>query len=161
MRFQTWCEVARLRLLSRKNLKEAQRSLCHLFPLLGRASQGVQVSVGEQLRLHGADSFLQAAQLAGDLPLQLLHLLQVLLQALGLWGGGRLSVRKKKKKGVILLCACACVSPTGRQPPGRALGLDHLRLLADQHLLHVLQLAGRYPVHVAQALHFLIKHKHT
>lgn len=81
------------------------RSPCHLFPLLGRASQGVQVSVGEQLCLHGANSLLQAAQLTGDLPLQLLHLLQVLLQALGLWGGGRLSVCKK---GVILLCACVC-----------------------------------------------------
>lgn len=53
--------------------------------VLGRLPQGVQVSVGVQLGLHGGDLLLQGAELPADLPLQLLHLLQVLLQPLGLW----------------------------------------------------------------------------
>lgn len=62
-----------------------QHRLWYLLLLLRCVPQCVQVSVGGQLRLHGADPLLQAAQLTCDLPLQLLHLLQVLLQALGLW----------------------------------------------------------------------------
>lgn len=57
----------------------------HLLLLLPCVPQGVQVSVGEQLRLHGANALLQGAELSADLPLQLLHLLQVLLQPLGFW----------------------------------------------------------------------------
>lgn len=43
------------------SLKKTNPKTDHLFPLLGCASQGVQVAVGEQLRLHGGDSLLQGA----------------------------------------------------------------------------------------------------
>lgn len=74
-------------LLFNRKRPSAQIVCSYLLPLLSCEPEGVQVPVGMQLRLHGADTLLQGAQLTCDLPLQLLHLLQVLLQALGLCAG--------------------------------------------------------------------------
>lgn len=91
-----------------------QQGLCYLLLLLSCVSQGIQVSVGVQLRLHGADALLQGAELSSDFTLQLLHLLQVLLQTLRLW---MVKVDKRRKlfgmmfTVAIFYCAvCVCVT---------------------------------------------------
>ena len=59
------------------------------------------------------------------------------------------------------VCVCVCEHVTCCQSLGGARWLDHLSLLADQHLLHAPQLAGRHCVHLTQPQHVLHTQTHT
>jgi len=54
----------------------------YLFLLLGLSAEGVKVTEGDELDVHGVDLLAQHDELRVDLVLQLLHLLQVLTQLL-------------------------------------------------------------------------------
>ena len=54
----------------------------YLLLLLGLSTEGVKVTKGDELDVHGVDLLAQHDELRVDLVLQLLHLLQVLAQLL-------------------------------------------------------------------------------